>query len=1079
MEKLPEIVLLTETMLNDMTNIQIQGYSFCGKGRIDKGCGGVGILVRNDLMNHVTPHESHRQLEIMWVSIRRQNQHPLFIGVYYGKQESVKKNEIEKEFEELTEEILELKRDGDILLCMDGNAKVGLLGEEISRNGKLLLKMADEVPLVLINSTEKCSGKVTRVNRKKTSEKSAIDFVLTCQETEDLIQAVDIDEEQHYTMKNEKAASDHNSILIRMKIHDIDHHSMEKKRAWRTNASEEQWDNLAAQLHLFEQESKDIMMDSERPIDERYNCWFNEIEKILNNTIGKKTIKVSKPEKFSHEVQSMRAEKRRLKKLISNESDKQKRQLLKDEYIEKQKQTRDQIQNEREERINDRFIKMIEDRSQTTFWNEIRNGNKKPPSSWIAIKDEEGKRILDPKKNKERAADYYQGLFTRPQTIFHPYHEEVTASIPIYESDFSHDHFEYNSCPTLAEIKQAISNKKNGKGTTDLPNEILKNGGEEMAKLIHHVVTAFWNGEEMISIWNEGLITSIWKGKGDKEKMDCHRGITVSSAISMIPEEIIHNRMRTIIDMTPAQGGGKKGTATRDHVFILRSAISAALHQKRQIFLTFYDVKKAYDHADPDHMLHVAWNSGLKGKLWRLTKLLNTNLTARVNTRYGKSRKILREIGGKQGGKIMTFLFAKLMDTLAEDIQRIPDLGISINDVDLGVLEWVDDVISFAENLAQQEKTLDFINDFAIKHKFKWGPDKCKVMQIGIKNDPEKKWSLGENTITSTNKYTYLGDIVTADGKNQENLDARMNRIQSTTRRVMANASIEVLKAVKTKSLLRLHESYSISSILINCETWVLTKTDKEKLDKMEIWAYKKILNLPITTPTAAIFFETRSLFTSIRVVKKQLKYLHVVLTRDDADSCKKTLYSSVENGYGWGKYIVNVLEECGLSLTLEDIKTKKKNEWKSIVEDAAWTLNRKRMLEFCMGKGKARTKTLQIAKKLEEEDYKHESAENNLFELPRHSVKMIIMARYGMLDCAANYRGKYGTNLCTQCKVIDDENHRINFCKRWQNINLYRTDYILNFDTIFSDNIEEIRQMSDCLESIWNLENGKNEMRS
>ena len=171
-EKLPQIVLLTETMLNDMTNIQIQGYSFCGKGRIDKGCGGVGILVRNDLMNHVTPHESHRHLEIMWVSIRRQNQHPLFIGVYYGKQESVKKNEIEKEFEELTEEILEVKRDGDILLCMDGNAKVGLLGEEISRNGKLLLKMADEVPLVLINSTEKCSGKVTRVNRKKKTQKN-------------------------------------------------------------------------------------------------------------------------------------------------------------------------------------------------------------------------------------------------------------------------------------------------------------------------------------------------------------------------------------------------------------------------------------------------------------------------------------------------------------------------------------------------------------------------------------------------------------------------------------------------------------------------------------------------------------------------------------------------------------------------------------------------------------------------------------------------------------------------------------------------------------------------------------------
>ena len=131
------------------------------------------------------------------------------------------------------------------------------------------------------------------------------------------------------------------------------------------------------------------------------------------------------------------------------------------------------------------------------------------------------------------------------------------------------------------------------------------------------------------------------------------------------------------------------------------------------------------------------------------------------------------------------------------------------------------------------------------------------------------------------------------------------------------------------------------------------------------------------------------------------------------------------------------------------------------------------------MGRWKARTKTLRIAQKLEKEDFKHESTENSLFELPRHSVSIILMARYGMLDCAVNYHGKYGTKMCTLCKVIDDENHRINYCKKWQNVNLYKTDYILNFDTVFSDNIEEIRQISNCLGSIWNLENGKNEMRS
>ena len=83
-----------------------------------------------------------------WVSVRRRNQCPLYIGVYYGKQETrVRKEDIEREFGELTEEVLELKQCGDVIIVMDANAKVGILGESVSRNGKYLLNMINEIPL--------------------------------------------------------------------------------------------------------------------------------------------------------------------------------------------------------------------------------------------------------------------------------------------------------------------------------------------------------------------------------------------------------------------------------------------------------------------------------------------------------------------------------------------------------------------------------------------------------------------------------------------------------------------------------------------------------------------------------------------------------------------------------------------------------------------------------------------------------------------------------------------------------------------------------------------------------------------
>ena len=879
-------------------------------------------------------------------------------------------------------------------------------------------------------------------------------------------------------MHSDKAASDHNTISISLNFHNVDRYQLAPVSKWNINPSEKARDAFVHELANFEQKSKEMIFNTDMSTDERYGKWFSELSKIISRTIGKKTVKTSRPEKFSESVKILKEEKRAVKKEISEESDNQAKKLLKARYIDKQKQTRELIKKEREIRIKDKFEKMMSDKSRKTYWNEIKEGNKKPPSSWITIKDADGRRLTDPRDSKEWAASYYEGLFKKQDILYHPYHDIVTSSINAYEQDFSHDDEEYNECPTFAEIKNAIQKKKNGKSTTDIPNEILKYGEDEMAKVIYHVFRMFWLDEVVPSLWNEGLISSLWKGKGDKEKLEFHRGITVSSSISMIPEEIIHNRMRSVIELTQAQGGGKKGSATRDHVFLLRSVISTCLKQKRKIFVTFFDVQKAYDHADPDDMLYIAWNSGLKGKIWRLTKLLNTDLTARIHTRYGKTRKIEREIGGKQGGKIMTFLFAKLMDTLAEDLQNEPELGIHINNILLAVLEWVNDVVSFAENHEQQLKTLEFINDFAVKHKLSWGPDKCKVMHIGAQNDPSTKWKLGDKEITSTNQYTYLGDIISADGGNAKNLENRRIKLQAVTRKVLASSQIEVLQGMGTKTILQLHETYTISAVLTNCETWILTKTDRNKLDKMEIWAYKKLLGLPITTPTAAIIFETRSMFMSIRVINRQLKYLHILLSRDNADWYKTSLLYQIENNAGWGAYILKILDECEISLTIEEITHKKKGEWWHIVECATRRLNSKMILDSCRGKAKMRTKTLKISQTLERDLDLYDYKDNELFTLSKKTVKLIIMARCGMLDCAKNFKGKYGSELCKECNEVDDESHRINVCGRWEHVNMCKGGYSIDFGAVYSEEMDTIRQISQLLRSVWNIENGKNEIQ-
>jgi exonuclease III len=133
-EAKPELLLMTETQLKNNVGIKFEGYRFFGRSRSEKSGGGVGILVKDEVSHSVAPHFSQREIEIMWLSIRRKNRSPVHFGIYYGKQESrTNKEEIEYEMDLLHEEITEMKNEGEVMLLMDGNGKIGLLGKKIKK----------------------------------------------------------------------------------------------------------------------------------------------------------------------------------------------------------------------------------------------------------------------------------------------------------------------------------------------------------------------------------------------------------------------------------------------------------------------------------------------------------------------------------------------------------------------------------------------------------------------------------------------------------------------------------------------------------------------------------------------------------------------------------------------------------------------------------------------------------------------------------------------------------------------------------------------------------------------------------
>ena len=109
---------------------------------------------------------------------------------------------------------------------------------------------------------------------------------------------------------------------------------------------------------------------------------------------------------------------------------------------------------------------------------------------------------------------------------------------------------------------------------------------------------------------------------------------------------------------------------------------------------------------------------------------MSENLKAKVKTRHGITRTFNREIGGRQGSRLTGRLFAKQMDMISEEMILDGSEAVKVtNEIRIGALLWEDDVVSCVEGKQNQEKVLERINEFAKKHKLKWGQEKCKVMQ--------------------------------------------------------------------------------------------------------------------------------------------------------------------------------------------------------------------------------------------------------------------------------------------------------------------------------------------------------------
>ena len=999
----PHVICLTETETETPPNIE--GYTWHHKPRKNRKGGGVAILTRNDLRtDKVDDDLEETQAEIIWTEVK-QGKKVYSFGVYYGKQETEDLNIVQTEFSEIASHINKLRLKGGVIMTGDFNAKLKIdtpeAKQNMSRNGRLLHDMIKTTNLKTASIDNTKKGIWTRVNRHNESERSIIDYILTDEDTQKGITFLEIDEEGKIRMDGRKE-SDHNTIYMELEL-EHEKPTQERITKWKINEKSD-WEAYNEYINgkLKETGSYD------------YNTLNETIQEALQKTIGTKEIRTGQyKERHPKHVREAIRSKNKAKKELK-EHTKSKEQVKKDDglnekikkYVKAQEKAVMIIEAHQRKRIRHITERIAKEGgvNSNLFWKLNRQQKGKTQNKYD-ICNSEGKVIENPEHAREAVAKYFEDLY-KP---WPPSNQEITNQI--YENNKAVERSNKKIEPiTLKEIKtqkKRIKNKK-ATGPDNIPNEIITKANETTLKVYMKSINRILTGEEPIpKEWKEGMIKTIYKGKGKKGMMINERGITMSSNMGKLAERIIADRILEQINMTDNQAGGKKRISTSDHIIVIKNIIKHNRRKRKPTYITLLDVTKAYDKAWLEGIMYALQKSGLREAEWKITKELSNNLTARINTIHGQTREINIQDSIRQGGVLSVIQYANLIDEIAKDLKG-HNLGCyqTDNSEEIPCLLWMDDVALLTTDKEKMQKMLDRVQEIAEKYRIHFGTEKSNIMIIG-KKDTDPGLKLMNQEIKPTTKYKYLGYTLNDKNNNSDHIQNCRSKAEMAYQTLLSIMGNKNFRQIEMDTAWKLVKTTIIPIITYAGESIDMNKKEIQEINRILDNILKRLLMVPQSTPREPLYLETGIMDIETTINRNRIMMLNrisktdSILLKTNTDDHEKTQ---------WRKSTDDIIKRYRLDP--ETIISQKKSRIKKIVNEAVRKQFRTEMIQKALEKTKSKH-FLYTTDGLTQTQNKN----RYIYKLTRMESSAIFRARTKMIDVKMNYKGKYSDTTCRHCK--------------------------------------------------------------
>lgn len=390
-------------------------------------------------------------------------------------------------------------------------------------------------------------------------------------------------------------------------------------------------------------------------------------------------------------------------------------------------------------------------------------------------------------------------------------------------------------------VQKELKNLKRKKATgiDDLPNGMLKDCREEIAKPLTYIINLSLKTATVPKDWKTAQITPVHKS-GNVTDANNYRPISILPVVSKILEKAVQHQLMNYLEennlLTDKQFGYRRKRSTELATTLFIDTIRKAGDKGLLSGAVFIDLSKAFDTLGHDNLLWKLENHGIKGLAlkWFANYLFERHQVVKFQNEISDQLPLL--CGVPQGSILGPILFLIFFNDFEDCL------------INCNVIEFADDTVVFvsAKTTEEVQKLLNEdlegiasyfqANELVINLK----KNKTECMLLGtakrIASGPKKlDIFYNRNKINCTDSYKYLGTCIDQYLNLGTNFDVKLKK---------ATSKLYLLKRLRQlltpEATVAIYTSIILSALRYNCIVQLnLTSTQKEKLKNFETQADK------------------------------------------------------------------------------------------------------------------------------------------------------------------------------------------------------------------------------------------------